>query len=233
MKRRAYGQYCGLSRALELVGDRWALLIVRDLTARPHRFTGLLDGLAGIPTSVLSSRLKTLEEAGIVERAVASAPQHGILYALTPAGQSLKPIISALGHWGTAQLDAPRGADAGTPESMVMTLRGAFDPFVAAGLNVSWEIRLSAFVLHAVIVDGSLEVGLGPLPYRPDLAITFQDGKQTYLGLMQAARCGMVELDGRRSLLHTFLHIFAPSHTAHRTVWTDGSMHSTLRRSAS
>src|ERR1700744_5312636 len=90
MTRRDYGQYCGLARALELVGERWTLLIMRELLARPSRYTDLLDDLPGIPTNVLSTRLKELEEAGIAERRVAPAPQRGVLYALTEAGRNLQ-----------------------------------------------------------------------------------------------------------------------------------------------
>src|ERR1700761_9243331 len=104
MTRRDYGQYCGLARALELVGERWTLLIIRELLARPSRYTDLLDDLPGIPTNVLSTRLKELEEAGIVERRIAPAPQRGVVYALTADGQGLEAAVLALGRWGVGRL---------------------------------------------------------------------------------------------------------------------------------
>lgn len=210
MKRRDFGQHCGLARALELVGERWALLIIRDLTVRPKRYTDLLNGLPGIPTNVLSTRLKELEQAGLIERRIAPAPQRGVLYALTSAGHDLEPAVLALGRWGATQLDKPRPGDIVTPESVTMSLRGVFNPQAAAGLTASWEIRSTGLVLHAVVTDGQLEAGVGPAADKPDLVITFEpDDLPSYRALMQAAKCGLVELDGRRTLLDTFMRVFA------------------------
>ncbi|MFC4036109.1 winged helix-turn-helix transcriptional regulator [Streptomyces polygonati] len=210
MKRRDYGQYCGLARAMELVGERWALLIVRDLTVRPRRFTDLLEGLPGIPTNVLSTRLKELEQAGIIERQLAPAPQRGVQYAFTQAGHDLEPALLALGRWGATQLGEPRPGEIVTPESVTLSLRAVFDPAAAADLTASWEIRHPDYILHAVVTDGHLEAGVGPTPDKPDLAITFEpDGLPSYRALVQAAKCGLVKLEGRRTLLQTFLRVFA------------------------
>src|SRR2546423_9722620 len=84
--RRSYSQYCGLARALDLVGERWTLLLVRDLAVEPRRFTDLLAGLQGMGTSLLSERLRNLEEDGIVRRVVAEPPSRSVLYALTDSG---------------------------------------------------------------------------------------------------------------------------------------------------
>jgi len=207
---RDYKQYCGLARALELVGERWALLIIRDLSVHPRRYTDLLEGLPGIPTNVLSTRLKELEQSGIVERRVAPAPQRGILYALTSAGQALEPAILTLGRWGATQLDVPRPGEIVTPESVTVNLRAVFNADAAAGLTASWEIHADDIVLHLVVTDGKLESGVGPAPGKPDLVITFQpDGLPSYRALIQAAKCGLVELDGRRELLRTFMDVFS------------------------
>ncbi|QIQ06082.1 winged helix-turn-helix transcriptional regulator [Streptomyces liangshanensis] len=209
MKRRDYGQYCGLARAMELVGERWALLVIRDLAAQPQRYTDLLNGLPGIPTNVLSTRLKELEQAGLVERRIAPAPQRSVQYALTPVGQDLEPAILSLGRWGASQLDEPKPGDVVTPGSVTLSLRAVFDPVAAAGLNASWEIRSPDMVLHAAVTDGQLDAGVGPLPGKPDLVITFDpDGLASYRALIQAAKCGLVELDGPRTLLDTFLSVF-------------------------
>ncbi|MET8642068.1 winged helix-turn-helix transcriptional regulator [Streptomyces sp. NPDC004096] len=212
MKRRYFGQYCGLARALELVGERWGLLIIRDLTVRPQRYTDLFEGLPGIPTNVLSTRLKELEEAGIVERRIAPAPQRGVLYALTPAGHDLEPAVSALGRWGTTQLGEPRPGEIVTPSAVVMALRAAFDPHAAAGLTASWEIHAGDIEVHAAVAEGQLTAGIGPAADKPDLVIDFQpDDLPSYLALMQAAKCGLVKLDGPRELLDTFIRVFGPS----------------------
>ncbi|MFF2522958.1 winged helix-turn-helix transcriptional regulator [Streptomyces liangshanensis] len=211
MKRRDFGQYCGLARALELVGERWALLIIRDLAVRPRRYTDLLEGLPGIPTNVLSTRLKELEQAGLVERRVAPAPERGIRYVLTADGSALEPAVHALGRWGTGQLDEPRPGDIVTPESVTMSLRAGFNPAAAAGRDASWEIRAGDMVLHAVVADGRLAAGVGPVPGKAQLVITFDpDDLPSYRALMQAAKCGLVELEGRRTLLNTFVDVFTP-----------------------
>ncbi len=210
MKRRDFGQYCGLARALELVGERWALLIVRDLTVRPRRYTDLLEGLPGIPTNVLSTRLKELEQAGIVERQVAPAPQRGVVYALTAVGRELEPAILALGRWGATQLGEPRPGEIVTPEALILNLRAIFRTDEAAGLTASWEIHVRDTVLHAVVTDGKLDAGVGPAA-EPDLVITVklaEDELPSYRAVIQAAKCGLVDLKGRRKLLDTFLHVF-------------------------
>jgi DNA-binding HxlR family transcriptional regulator len=209
MKHRDFGQYCGLARALELVGERWALLIVRDLTVRPRRYTDLLDGLPGIPTNVLATRLKELEQAGIVERRIAPPPQRGVVYALTAAGHDLEPAVLALGRWGATQLGEPRPGEIVTPASLTMSLRAIFNHAEAAGLTASWEIHALDIVLHIVVTDGQLETGVGPAPFKPDLVMTFTpEDLPSFRALLQAARCGLVELTGRRELLGTFTRVF-------------------------
>ncbi|MFJ4849626.1 MULTISPECIES: winged helix-turn-helix transcriptional regulator [unclassified Streptomyces] len=215
MKRRAFGQYCGLARALELVGERWALLIIRDLTVRPQRYTDLVDGLPGIPSNVLSTRLKEMEEAGIVERRIAPAPQRGVIYALTSAGHDLEPAVSALGRWGTVQLGEPKPGEIVTPSSVVMALRAAFRPDAAAGLTASWELHADDMVIYTAVTDGHLTAGIGAAPDKADLVVTFElDGLPSYLALMQAAKCGLVTLEGPRRFLDDFIRVFAPAKVA-------------------
>src|ERR1700761_1032227 len=108
MAHRDFGQYCGLARALELVGERWTLLIIRELLTHTCRYTDLLEDLPGIPTNVLASRLKELEEAGIAERRLAPAPGRGVVYGLTADGQQLEPVVLALARWGNAHLGDKR-----------------------------------------------------------------------------------------------------------------------------
>src|SRR5450755_253989 len=100
MSSRTYGQYCGLARALEMVGERWGLLIVRDLLVGPKRFTDLHRGLSGIPTNVLTDRLKELEQVGIVRRRLLPRPAGSIVYELTEYGQELEDVVLRFGLWG-------------------------------------------------------------------------------------------------------------------------------------
>jgi len=211
VKRRDFGQYCGLARALELVGERWALLIVRNLIVRPRRYSELQTGLSGIPTNVLATRLKELEQAGIVERQVAPAPARGVVYALTEVGRSLEPALLSLARWGATQLGDPQPGDVVTPEGAVLSLRTAFQPSQAAGLTASWEIHVRGAVVHAVITDGELVTGLGPAPVEPGLVMVPQladDQLAAYRVIIAVMRDGLVELRGDRELLDTFLRVF-------------------------
>jgi len=186
-------------------------IILRELLARPSRYTDLLDDLPGIPTNVLSTRLKELEEAGIVERRIAPAPQRGILYAPTEAGQNLQGAVIALALWGNTRLGEQEPGEFVPPSSVVMALRATFNPDAARGLTASWEIRTGDAVMHASVADGQLATGVGPAPGEPDLVITVPSGEVlTYRAMMQAIKNGPVELKGRRSLLTTFAKVFAP-----------------------
>ena len=124
---RDYGQYCGVTRALELVGERWAVLIVRDLLVGPRRYGELAAGLPRIPTNILAARLKELQAAGIIRRAPRSRV---VVYELTPYGRELEPVVLALGAWGFKAMGEPRADQIVTADSMSMALRTAFRPEV-------------------------------------------------------------------------------------------------------
>ena len=125
MAARDYGQYCGVTRALELVGERWALLIVRDLLVGPRRYGELAAGLPRIPSNILAARLKELQAAGVIRRVPRSRV---IIYELTPYGRELEPVVLALGAWGFKAMGDPREEQIITPDSMTMALRTAFRP---------------------------------------------------------------------------------------------------------
>jgi DNA-binding HxlR family transcriptional regulator len=109
---RSYGQYCAVARALDLIGDRWTLLIVRELLLRgPSRYTDLREGLPGIATNLLADRLRELEDVGIVAREDAPPPIATTLFRLTPRGEELRPVLTALGQWGIPLMDDPPGGD--------------------------------------------------------------------------------------------------------------------------
>ncbi|MEV4760635.1 helix-turn-helix domain-containing protein [Micromonospora sp. NPDC049559] len=113
---RSYRQYCPIARALDLVGERWTLLVVRELLLQgPCRFTDLRNGLPGIASNLLSGRLKELEEAGLISREEAPPPIATTLYALSPTGRALEPVLRALGMWGLQLLADEREEDAFQP----------------------------------------------------------------------------------------------------------------------
>jgi DNA-binding HxlR family transcriptional regulator len=164
MSERTYGQFCGFARAVEVVGERWAFLIVRDLLVGPKRFTDLLRGLAGIPTNVLTTRLKELEQAGVVRRRVLPRPAGSVVYELTDYGAELEETVMALGRWGAKALDAPREGEIITVDSLIMAMRTTFQAQQARGISVSYELRFGEIVLHLRIEKGKITVGPGPLP---------------------------------------------------------------------
>src|SRR5215470_13429076 len=163
MSKRAYGQFCGLAHALELVGERWALLIVRDLLVGPKRFTDLRRGLPRIPTNVLATRLKELEQAAVVRRRVLPRPAGSVVYELTEHGAGLEPVVLALCRWGIQTLGEPGPGDLLTVDALIIALRTVFDPEPARGLRVSYQLQVGEIVVHALVDDGALEVGRGEL----------------------------------------------------------------------
>lgn len=209
MAARDYGQYCGVTRALELIGERWALLIVRDLLVGPRRYGELAAGLPRIPTNILAARLKELQGAGIIRRAPRSRI---IIYELTPYGRELEPVVLALGAWGFKAMDDPREGQIVTSDSMTMALRTAFRPLVAAELPAtSYGARLGTAQL-LVRVDGSrlaVTPGIGTV----DLAFSAGPGIRRVisgeLAPQRAIETGVVEvLSGRGELLGRFADTF-------------------------
>ena len=102
MDKRRYGQYCGIAFALDIVGERWTLLIVRDLVLGPKRFKDLLAGLPGIATNLLAQRLKEMEDNGLIEKVALPRPAGSMAYQLTPTGEALEPALMMLGRWGVS-----------------------------------------------------------------------------------------------------------------------------------
>jgi DNA-binding HxlR family transcriptional regulator len=211
MAARSYGQFCGIARALELVGERWALLIIRDLLVGPRRFTDLHQGLPRIPTNVLSDRLKELEQSGIVRRRVLPRPAASVVYELTEYGNQLEDVVMRLGVWGAQSLGEPRPEEIITPDSMTMALRSTFVPEAAGGLRVSYELRLGPVVIHAQIENSTIRVGEGPLA-DADLVIEAGPGvKDLMSGTLSprdAIDSGSVQLAGDPALLDRFVEVF-------------------------
>lgn len=154
MAARSYGQYCGVTAAVELIGERWALLIIRDLLVGARRYTDLKQGLPRIPTNILSARLKELQEGGVVRRVPLA--RCGLVYELTPYGRELEPIVLALGRWGFQAMGEPEPGDAVTPDSLTMALRTAFRPEQAQ--DADYELHVGDVALRARVSGGELSV---------------------------------------------------------------------------
>lgn len=211
MSQRTFGSYCGIARALEVVGERWALLVIRDLIQGPKRFTDLRRGLPRIPSNVLSARLKELEHAGVIHRRLLPRPSTGIVYELTEYGRELEDIVLRLGLWGARLLGEPRLDDSVNPDSMMLALRATFRPEAARGLQASYELRLGEIVLNARVEKGALEVAEGPLAdsdlvVETDLTIRALMSGELTPG--EAVKSGKVRLTGKPELLERFVEIF-------------------------
>ena len=209
MAARDYGQYSGITQALELIGERWALLIVRDLLVGPRRYGELAAGLPRIPSNILAARLKELQAAGILRRAPRSRV---IVYELTPYGRELEPVVLALGAWGFKALGDPRDEQVVTPDSMTMDLRTAFRSQVAADLPATaYSAHLGRAELLIRVDGAALDVTRGDGPV--DLAFTAGAGfRRLISGELtpdRAVATGVVQvLRGRGDLLDRFASTF-------------------------
>lgn len=210
MAARDYGQYCGVTRAIELVGERWALLIVRDLLVGPRRYGELAAGLPRIPSNILAARLKELQAAGVVRRAPRSRI---IVYELTTYGRELEPIVLALGAWGFRAMDEPREGQIVTADSMTMALRTAFRPQAAEQLPAtSYDATIGDAALHIRVDGPELEVARGT--DDADLAFAAGPGIRRLiageLSPRDAIATGVVEVQrGSGALLDRFASTFS------------------------
>jgi DNA-binding HxlR family transcriptional regulator len=194
--RRSYDQYCSAARALDLVGDRWTLLIVRELLAGPRRYTDLHADLPGVSTDVLASRLKDMERDGLATRRRLPPPGAAYVYELTERGRALLPVLQALGAWGEAELGERRPTDAVRAHWFALPLLRALE-----GEGVV-EVRLEEgeFHLLAGAETGPL-YGDGPAPAEPDArlrmdAATCEAVARGELSLREAVRTGRANLSG-------------------------------------
>jgi len=151
---RSYGQYCGVTTAVELIGERWALLIVRDLLVGARRYTDLKQGLPKIPTNILSTRLKELQEGGVVRRV--PVMNCGLVYELTPYGRELEPVVLALGRWGFQAMGDPDPEDVVTADSLTMALRTAYRPDAATAAD--YELHAGDVALRVQVTGDALAV---------------------------------------------------------------------------
>jgi DNA-binding HxlR family transcriptional regulator len=150
---KSYDEFCGTARALDVIGDRWALLVVRELLLGPRRYTDLVEGLPGIGTNVLSTRLRELEAGGIVERIRTPAPTPAVLYTLTDDGRDLRPVLDALAVWGARRLTRPKPDDAVEPRWFVLSLAAHLDAAELGEATFTLEVDGEVFTL-AVTGDG-------------------------------------------------------------------------------
>jgi DNA-binding HxlR family transcriptional regulator len=175
VEQRTYNQYCATARTLDLVGERWTLLLIRELLTGPKRFGDLQAGLRGLGTGLLASRLKHLEREGLARKVTLPPPARTPAYALTEAGEELAPAVLALARWGlTWAMDERRAGETFHAGWAVLGLRACFAPDAAVGLRAVYEFHVGDEVLHARVDDGTVETVHGPAQY-PDATITMTE----------------------------------------------------------
>jgi DNA-binding HxlR family transcriptional regulator len=208
---RSYEDGCAAAHALDLIGERWALLVVRELLLGPKRFTDLRAGLQGASPNVLAQRLRELEGAGVVVRRKLPPPAASRVYELTDWGKDLEAIIIRLGRWGVRSPSKPRDAEIGV-DSLILSFRTMFDSRAAEGIEASYELRLGEDRFRAKVADSHFEVERGSAE-RPDAIVESDPGTLAALvyegrDLADALRAGEIEIEGDRSAVERFLSLF-------------------------
>ena len=197
---KRYDQYCAIAHALELVGERWSLLIVRELLTGPKRYTDLSGSLPRIGTNVLAARLKDLEAGGILTKRRLPPPTPAQVYELTPYGESLRPVMRELALWGIRSLGAPEDDDEFAPGWLQGALDTVFAPMAPDG---SFEFRIGDEV--ASLVDGAARAG-----GVEQADVVVESGRKSFYYLFVERRWDGVTVHGDRELLERLLDAVAP-----------------------
>ena len=213
MARRTYDQFCATARTLDIVGERWSLLIVRELLSGPKRFTDLQDALSGMGAALLSARLRYLEAEGLVQRVALPPPARAPAYELTEAGLELEPAILAIARWGMRwALGERREQDDFEPGWAVLGMHAIFDAAKAHDVEAAYEFRVGDDTFHVDVKHGAIETGHGSAS-RPDAVIeatpdAFADLASGSLSLKRAIREGRAAVSGDRDAISKLDKVF-------------------------
>lgn len=211
---RRYHQYCPVARALDVVGERWSLLIARELLLGPRRFTDLADGLPGIGSSVLATRLKELERNGLVAKRTLPPPAASVVYELTPEARGLARVLAALADWGMNLLDQPRRDDAVHVRWLVLALAVTAHPAPSLP-DATYELWVDNEAFHLRSHDGRLQAIQGPAANASATINVTRDGLDAIasgdIDVTSAQADGLIEIDGdsagAQRLLESLAHI--------------------------
>lgn len=204
---RTYGDRCGVAHALDAVGERWALLVVRELLLGPKRFTDLRDGLPGASHNVLSHRLKELETQGIVARRRLPPPGAVSVYTLTERGYELEPVVMALGRWG-ASTPVPLAGVPISVDALVLSMRTLFDPKRATATSGTLDLHIAGQPFRATLKRGRFTVARGEAP-DADAAVAAE--AEPLLKTIRGRRPlddGGIDISGDRALVERFVTLF-------------------------
>jgi DNA-binding HxlR family transcriptional regulator len=205
---RRYEDPCGIARALDVLGDRWALLVVRELIFGPKRFHQLRTGLDGVSPNVLSQRLRDLEDAGLVRREMLDPPASVAVYGLTDRGRAVEPVLIELGRWGN-QEPRPAGREMSV-SALLLALKTVFDP--AAAADATYALRVDGQWFTVTVAGRSIDITAGR-PKQP--TATFDAGVATLRAvafgrepLSAAERDGRLMVSGDRAAAEHFTRMF-------------------------
>lgn len=209
--KRSYEDACAMAHALDLIGERWALLVVRELILGPKRFSDLRAGLPAISPNVLTQRLAELEQASVLVRRKLAPPAGAWVYELTPWGLELEEIIMALGRWGARSPLLPMGP-AISVDGLILSFRTMFDPKRAAGFKASLEFRFGDDAFHAEIAGGKFHIARGraqeadaSIEADPNLLAGVVYGGAD---LSEVLRSGQMRLLGDKAAFKRFIGLF-------------------------
>lgn len=196
--RRSYDQYCAAARALDVVGDRWTLLIVRELLVGPRRYTDLHADLPGVSTDVLASRLKDMEREGLTTRRRLPPPAAAYVYELTDRGRELLPVLQALATWGAPALQERRPTDAVRAHWFALPLLRVLAGLGAEGVV---QVRLDEGEFHVRVGGEGESYGDGPAPEAPDVCLTLDAEtcvavSRGALTVAEGVNAGRIEVSG-------------------------------------
>jgi DNA-binding HxlR family transcriptional regulator len=210
---KRFDQYCPVAHAICLVGERWALLIVRELLHGPKRYTDLRDGLPGIGTNILAARLRELEVGGIVRKRKLPAPAASTVYELTEYGAELEEVVYALARWGARTLGPPGPDDELYPEWCVNACAALFSPEAARGLTETYVLRINGDVFSVRLTNGHMEASLGAVE---DADVTVEMDMETFFALTSGALSpgsaleqGLLVMEGNRAALERCFQVLS------------------------
>jgi DNA-binding HxlR family transcriptional regulator/putative sterol carrier protein len=210
--KRSYGDACRFAFALDLIGERWALLVVRELLLGPKRFTDLRRGLPNASPNILSERLRELEGAGVIHRRKLPPPAAVQVYELTEWGAELEPIVTRLGAWGARSPVPPQHREIGA-DAIVLALRSLFDHEAAGELEANYELRLGEERFRVEIAGGEVDLGRAAAGADPVLAIETDAGTLAalltgQLPLEEALASGAASIEGSNAEARRFFKLF-------------------------
>jgi DNA-binding HxlR family transcriptional regulator/putative sterol carrier protein len=211
--KRSYGQHCAIAKALDVVGGRWTLLIVREMVPGPRRFKDLLEGLPGIGTNLLTERLRFLEDEEIIARRTLPPPAGSVVYELTAEGRRLESVLFGLSRWGSARLDR-QSSDHFSPRWAMLALRSVHARDAPRGFSETYEFRIGDEVFTVSVDDGDLRIADGPTSH-PDVVVTSDPETFFSIGespeaLERALAEGRFRAEGKPEALQHCEALFAP-----------------------